>query len=101
MGSRSRRAGDFMLNRPTVFPTFLMLEWSCAFSLRLPPDSAMSRLLLASIVILALFDVGLVVFGVVTGQFSIAAMGGGLLAVLGLLYVTLRRADRGSGDGDT
>lgn len=53
----------------------------------------MSRLLLASIVILALFDVGLVIFGVVTRQFSVALVGGGLLAVLSLLYVTLRRAD--------
>lgn len=58
----------------------------------------MSRLLFASIVILALFDVGLVVFGVVTQQFSIALMGGGLLGVLALLYVTLRRADRGDDD---
>lgn len=58
----------------------------------------MSRLLLASIVILALFDVGLVVFGLVTSQFSVALMGGGLLAVLALLYITLRRADRGDDD---
>jgi len=52
----------------------------------------MSRLLLASIVMLAVFDVGLVVFGVVTHQYSVAILGGGLLAGLGLLYLTLRRA---------
>jgi hypothetical protein len=58
----------------------------------------MSRLLLASIVILALFDVGLVVFGLVTSQLSVALAGGGLLAVLALLYMTLRRADQKDDD---
>ncbi len=86
-----------MLNRPTVVPTFLMLGLS-RVSLPHLIASTMSRLLLASIVILALFDVGLVVFGITTRQFSVALMGGGLLAVLALLYVTLRRADRDEDD---
>ncbi|PEN14056.1 hypothetical protein CRI94_08425 [Longibacter salinarum] len=53
----------------------------------------MSRLLLASIVMLAIFDIGLVVFGLVTRQFSYALAGGGFLAVLALLYLTVSRVD--------
>lgn len=52
----------------------------------------MSRLLLASIILLAIFDVGLVVFGLVSHQFSYTLAGGGFLAVLALLYLTLSRA---------
>lgn len=72
-----------------------------AISLPCLTVSVMSRLLLASIVILALFDAGLVVFGVVTHQLSVAFVGGGLLAVLSLLYVTLRRADQDDDHDDS
>ncbi|NBC84979.1 MAG: hypothetical protein GVY25_02155 [Bacteroidetes bacterium] len=58
----------------------------------------MSRLLLASMIILALFDLGLVVFGLVSRQFSYALAGGGFLAVLALLYLTLSRFEPSSSD---
>lgn len=56
--------------------------------------AAMSRLLLASIVLLALFDIGLVVFGLVTHQYTVAVAGSGMLALLALLYLLLRRATK-------
>lgn len=57
----------------------------------------MSRLLLAAIVLLAVFDVGLVVFGLVQRQYPIAALGALLLSVLAMLYLSIRQNDEDSG----
>ena len=57
----------------------------------------MSRLLLAAIVLLAVFDVGLVIFGLVQRQYPIAALGALLLSMLAMLYLSIRQNDEDSG----
>lgn len=50
----------------------------------------MSRLLLAAIILLAVFDIGLVIFGLVQRQYPLAALGALLLSVLAMLYLSIR-----------